>query len=250
MYMWVGVLVNTLAVVLVGLSSLISSPTNSSASGDTSPIVGITFIVCSCFVQALQYVFEEKLMTGLDAVPPLFIVGMEGMWGFLLTTLVVYPLSSISSQPEYLSDAITMLVSSGLIQSLVVFYMVSILVYNILAVYITYILSSVWHAILDNFRPTGVWGAGLFLFTITHGSFGESWGASSWLQLLGSCFLLVGTLIYNGTLRLPGFEYPLASDELEFPMLVETLVDSEPAIHRDTLGIKHGYSLLCDDVLR
>ena len=30
--------------------------------------------------------------------------------------------------------------------------------YNIFAVYVTHFLSSVWHAILDNFRPISVWG--------------------------------------------------------------------------------------------
>jgi hypothetical protein len=32
--------------------------------------------------------------------------------------------------------------------------------YNIFAIYVTHFLSSVWHAILDNFRPISVWGRG------------------------------------------------------------------------------------------
>ena len=37
-------------------------------------------------------------------------------------------------------------------------------------------MSSVWHAILDNFRPISVWGADLALFYwITHQKYGEQW---------------------------------------------------------------------------
>ena len=37
-------------------------------------------------------------------------------------------------------------------------------------------MSSVWHAILDNFRPISVWGADLALFYwITHQTYGEQW---------------------------------------------------------------------------
>jgi hypothetical protein len=40
----------------------------------------------------------------------------------------------------------------------------SILWSTIVVVFITKLLSSVWHAILDNFRPVAVWAADLALF--------------------------------------------------------------------------------------
>lgn len=41
--------------------------------------------------------------------------------------------------------------------------------YNIFAVYVTHFLSSVWHAILDNFRPISVWGAWMDALTDARG---------------------------------------------------------------------------------
>lgn len=43
-------------------------------------------------------------------------------------------------------------------------YFLSIFFYNALAVLVTFMLNSVWHAILDNFRPITVWGTDLFIF--------------------------------------------------------------------------------------
>ena len=58
--------------------------------------------------------------------------------------------------------------------------------YNMLAVLVTFMLNSVWHAILDNFRPICVWVVDLLLFyAITRGAFGESWAyPASYIQLL------------------------------------------------------------------
>ena len=44
------------------------------------------------FVQAVQFVFEEHVMTMDIPAPPLLLIGMEGLWGTLLSILVMYPL--------------------------------------------------------------------------------------------------------------------------------------------------------------
>lgn len=59
-------------------------------------------------------------------------------------------------------------------------------------------MSSVWHSILDNFRPVTVWATDLFIFyVLTGGRYGEAWNRYSWVQLGGLVILLYGTLIFN-----------------------------------------------------
>jgi hypothetical protein len=41
-----------------------------------------------------------------------------------------------------------------------------------------------------------------------HAWFGEPWCRWSWLELSGFIVLIVGTLVYNTVLKLPGFTYP------------------------------------------
>jgi hypothetical protein len=73
---------------------------------------------------------------------------------------------------------------------------------------VTLMLSSVWHAILDNFRPVTIWGTGLTLYYTVSDLYGEHWNEYSWLQLAGMCVLVYGTAAYNapnpGSIRLTG----------------------------------------------
>jgi hypothetical protein len=56
--------------------------------------------------------------------------------------------------------------------------------YNIFAIFVTHFLSSIWHAILDNFRPISVWTTDLLIYyVLTDGRFGEAWTSASWLQV-------------------------------------------------------------------
>ncbi|CAH0491993.1 unnamed protein product [Peronospora farinosa] len=212
-YMWIGIGFNMLAALMVGATSLVDSDTQDNNSENQHPAFGVLMVVLSCAIQAVQYVFEEKLMDEGDSAPPLVVVGMEGVWGLLLTTVVIYPIAyfvpgSDLGSNERFDDAYEMLMNSGLAQIIVMVYLLVILGYNVFAVSVTYLLNSIWHAILDNFRPITVWAADLMLFYFfTQGQFGERWTIWSWLQLAGMTTLLAGTAVYNGTLRLPGFIY-------------------------------------------
>jgi hypothetical protein len=94
---------------------------------------------------------------------------------------------------------------------------VTVFLYNIFCIYVTYLLSSIWHAILENFRPVSVWGTDLILYyLITDGLFGEAWTKYSWIQFIGMILLFVGTAVYNGSIEVPGFEYEgLVEEDLD-----------------------------------
>ena len=141
--------------------------------------------------------------------PPLLVIGMEGFWGFFVCTFVLYP-ALYAAGIEDPFDTWAMFCNSPQIQGMFLLYFVSIFCYNLLAVLVTYMLNSVWHAILDNFRPISVWGLDLFLFyVLTRGSFGEAWvWPGSYVQILALFVLLYGTAVYNGSVKVPGCEYP------------------------------------------
>jgi hypothetical protein len=82
----------------------------------------------------------------------------------------------------------------------------------VFALTVTLDMSSVWHSILDNFRPITVWATDLCIFYWSaHGDYGESWNSYSWIQLVGLCVLLYGTCIFNApeppSLKLEGQWY-------------------------------------------
>jgi drug/metabolite transporter (DMT)-like permease len=245
-YMWIGIALNTLAALMVGATSFADSESQVNNNPDSSPGFGIFMIVLSCLIQACQYVFEEKLMDEGDSAPPLIVVGMEGIWGLILTTFVVYPIAYLVpgndfGSNERFDDAYTMLMNSSLAQTITIIYVIVILGYNVFAVSVTYLLNSIWHAILDNFRPITVWGTDLLLFYVfTQGTFGEAWTRWSWLQLAGMITLLTGTAIYNGTIKLPGFAYLEPIEESLTPIrtsmdLASTSLSHSPLITRNAM---------------
>lgn len=214
-FQWVGVAFNLVSVLLVGSTAVLNS--NDDAAKDPSEaLLGVALVMAGAFVQALQFVFEEKVMTlDDDAAPPLLVIGMEGLWGTVLCLVVVYPLVYFlpgSDHGSYEDPFNTwyMLTHSAVLQFAFAVYFVAIFGYNLFAVLVTYALNSVWHAILDNFRPLTVWATDLFIF---YGlpylsGHGEPWTPHSWVQLLGMGVLLYGTAIYNapnaGSIRLEG----------------------------------------------
>merc|ERR1719506_1833026 len=139
------------------------------------PLVGVGLILGGAFVQSLQYAFEEKVMSADVGAPPLLVIGMEGLWGFFICTFVLYPfLYAMGIEDPF--DTWEMFKNSTDIQFMFLLYFISIFLYNMLAVLVTFMLNSVWHAILDNFRPITVWVVDLVIFYfLSQGTFGEAW---------------------------------------------------------------------------
>mmetsp|Transcript_5971 Transcript_5971/g.20335 ORF Transcript_5971/g.20335 Transcript_5971/m.20335 type:complete len:432 (+) Transcript_5971:59-1354(+) len=210
-YNWLGVLFLTVAITLVGLTSVLGAPPEEG--NEKNPLVGVLLILCGAFVQSLQYAFEEKMMTGEVSAPPLLVIGMEGLWGTVICTFVLYPLAFVlpgndHGRLEDPANTWAMIKNSPTVQVILVWYFIFIFLYNTFGVLVTYLLNSVWHAILDNFRPCTVWATDLFIYYyVAMGAFGEPWTQWSFLELGGLAVLLLGTATYNGNVRFPCFGY-------------------------------------------
>jgi drug/metabolite transporter (DMT)-like permease len=207
-FQWIGVCWNVVSVILVGLTAVLGEEKKMEEEevivrSSGSAIWGVVFIMAGAFVQACQYVYEEKMMNLDIPAPPLLLIGMEGLWGTILCVTVVYPLVYFLPGADHGSyenpfNTWYMITHSSAIQLMFVVYFFAIFGYNLFAVLVTYLMNSIWHAILDNFRPITVWMADLFIHYAIISSFGEKWDNWSYLQLLGMFVLLYGTAIYNG----------------------------------------------------
>lgn len=270
-FQWYGVACNVLAVVLVGCTAVLaaSNSNNNNGGGEdaadgaavtTTPhqaLWGILLVLLGAWVQALQYVVEEKVMSlsGDDAaasVPTLLLIGMEGLWGTLACICIVYPLTSYvvpgqdyNGAYEHWYSTYVMLCQTRSLQWAVLIYSGAIFAYNLLAVLVTFLLNSIWHAILDNFRPLTIWAVGLALY---YGdgkgdgyAGGEPWmQPESWIQVAGLVVLLYGTAVYNapnpGAIELRGQWYALGvdcTDEYEE-------LEEEAKWEARKLGTRHG----------
>lgn len=162
---------------MVASTSLFETPTTAS-NGGKDPRIGVVLVVFGCIAQGVQYVFEEKVMK-VDNAPPLVVIGMEGLWGTFLSLFFIYPIAYMlpgSDNGSYESpmDAITMIQNSKMLQVFTITFVLTVTVYNCMAIYVTKYLSAIWHAILDNFRPVTIWGLDLAIFYVIAPNQGSS----------------------------------------------------------------------------
>jgi hypothetical protein len=125
-----------------------------------------------------------------------------------LPQILYYLPGKDAGSAENILDTFVMVANSTSIQAMLAVFFVFVTMYNSLCIYVTAYLSAIWHAILDNCRPSLVWGVGLFMFYfLTDGALGEAWTPYSWLQAVGMLVLFLGTAVYNGSVKLPFLEY-------------------------------------------
>ena len=113
---------------------------------------------------------------------------MEGFFGTILSVCVVYPLAiympgSDHGSIESLSNTLTMLGNNPLLLQLSVIFCITVFILNSFSVLVTFMLSSVWHAILDNFRPITIWATQLAIYSLSGGTHAEKWSRGSYLQV-------------------------------------------------------------------
>lgn len=224
-FQWIGVVWNVVSVFMVGSTAILAEASKSgeeladSGSGvdpqasGSSALLGVLLVMLGAFVQSMQYVFEEKVLCMDIPAPPLLLIGMEGFWGTFFCVTVVYPIVYYLPGDDHGSyedpfNTWYMIMNSTSIQIAFMIYFSSIFFYNFFAVLVTFLLNSVWHAILDNFRPITVWVTDLVIFYYFTPELGEEWTVYSWIQVGGMIVLLYGTAIYNapntGSISLEG----------------------------------------------
>lgn len=167
---------------------------------------------------------------------------MEGLWGLLICTFILYPLAYYYPGDDHGSfenpyNTYIIIANSRSVQIMFLVYFIAVLLYNILACLVTFMLDSVWHAILDNFRPATVRGTDMLIFYCITAAFGEPRNQPwSFVQLIGMFVLLYGTAVYNapnpGSVKLTGTAtscYIDCSEEYEKRVSVRRLLPGVPA---------------------
>lgn len=216
LFHWIGVGTVVFALCVVALSALMQdADTEASAStasaSSSQEAIGIVLVVGAQVIQASQIVIEEHLLKGIS-IDPVLIVGLEGLWGGIVCSLLLVIVAYIpGSLQEDTIDTFIMLGKNPGILATVIFYSCVILGYNLFGMLVTNVTTAVIRTILEAVRTACVWVVNLFIFYAINGGkgdFGEKWTDWSYLQLCGFIFLLCGLFIYNGILRVNGLYYP------------------------------------------
>jgi drug/metabolite transporter (DMT)-like permease len=221
-YMWGGVAIVFVSLIVVGLATVCSRGVAVDGASDGKVVLAIVLTVSSQFIRACEIVLEDYLLHD-QAISPLLIVGVKGLWGTIITGGLVLPAAQWlfkskeegNGISEDTGDTFKRLGSDPVLIVLSILYIFFILGLNTFAMLVTNITNAVMRTITESLRTACIWIAQLVLFYSIekstyghhHPTLGESWSVWSWLQLTGFGLLVTGMLAYNGTIRLPFFEY-------------------------------------------
>lgn len=215
---WVGVLLCSMGIVLVGLASVWGEssqvqPSGKDASvGSALVLMGMGMALAGQVVQALQVTAEEHLLKECD-LPELQIVGFEGVWGGLIMLPVLvacyYVPGSDNGAFEDELDTADMLMANGQLAALILLYTFSCSTYNMAGIAVTGALTAVHRVMIEALRTSIVWAFGLIVHSMNpESAVGEAWTDYSPLEVGGFVLIIVGQGVYGAMLRLPGLRYP------------------------------------------
>jgi len=162
----------------------------------SNPLVGDIIIVVGEVFHALQFIYEEYYLSRYD-LPPLKVVGYEGIFGFCTISVLLWPMffikvgETFGLGPEFrFEDAIDGLTQVGTgagVLGWTIGNMFSIAVFNFAGVSVTKTLNGTTRAVLDNIRQIFIWAFSLIV----------GWQEFNFMTPIGFVVLILGIWIYN-----------------------------------------------------
>jgi hypothetical protein len=221
---WTGIGLVVVGLFLVGLAGMLKQ--NGTSSNQGLFYVGICLVVFAQLIAATQMIIEELLLKERN-FEPLNVVFMEGFWGVIITATVALPILSLvhalpvspdnytNAQPNPLIDVFSENVPDSISQMLnqpIFIYenmilLFSIAFYNFFGLSLARYLSTVHRTLIDACRTVSVWLIQVIFFYVEFVGAGEKLQMESLIQLGGFIFLVIGTIVYNEIITIPGSHY-------------------------------------------
>ena len=211
-YQWLGIVFTILSLVIVGFAG-VQMGSDESKYGWKDRLLGVFSIIIAQVMQGGQLVWDEYMLQscGLDAM---YTVGMEGLYGIILSILIVVPLtfiipgkdpSPLGGSFENAIDSCLMLFNSWALVGYTLLSTLAICGYDISGMTVTASLSSVHRTIYEALRTLTTWIVMLVIYWCGS-SMGEKWVSWSWLELGGFVLLIFATLMFNHVISFPCLE--------------------------------------------
>ena len=217
----IGTLIVLVGILIVGVTNVVYSPATEETELKT---VGFILMTVSLVIQGFHFSFEQSLFNRFY-LQPMEVVGYEGLFGTLLCLIALAILSSTHCSfgisacvydgngegfIEGWNAFVEGLTSSAFLICLTVLAFISVAIYNVSSVSVTKYINALARVIGTNIKIILIWIAGIVV-TVTLGREHPNYKWESLnvivivLQLVGFALLVVGNLVYNEIIRLPGF---------------------------------------------
>lgn len=250
---WSGIIIVVMGLFLVGVSAVFKQASTNSGSGTHQAILGIVLILAGQLLSASQMVVEETFLKKRN-FHPLQVVGLEGMFGMLITGLVVLPIlhfihgSDLNGSYENCLDALYMIKNSPMLMITSFLYIFSIAFYNYFGLAVTRSLTAVHRTLIDACRTIFVWLLDLAIYYFIDHTYGEEFDKTyGLLQIDGFLFLMIGTALYNKVADVSFIPCCRSkSEDCEMPPSPQTIngdIIDEAQIEEETRPLLRPYSM-------
>mmetsp|Transcript_27520 Transcript_27520/g.67949 ORF Transcript_27520/g.67949 Transcript_27520/m.67949 type:complete len:398 (+) Transcript_27520:192-1385(+) len=198
---WLGMVLVTAGAFVVGLSSVVGK-SDDKGPAPSNPVLGNILIVSAQVVVATQMVVEERFLSKYK-IHALQAVGWEGFWGLIflccwLVGMYYVPrgMDVCDGHPcvENPIEALKQIATSHMLMLAVAGNVISIAFFNWFGISVTKSMSATHRMVLDSLRTMVIWA-----FSLAVG-----WQSFHILQVVGFVVLLMGTLVYNEIVVIPG----------------------------------------------
>lgn len=185
--------------------------------------IGIAAVVCiiSEAIRSLRVIVEEKLIKHMK-FDPVYIVGVEGLDGLIISIPLLIVLNWIPVTNEHLmdyggvventEDTFYVFGKTNLIWGMTLIFVITGVFERIAGTYVTKLLSGVHNIFVSMARGFTVWVVEIIIFYSYTDDEGHHWfhGVSPWsaMKLVGYAIIVFGMLNYDGVVKIPGFIYP------------------------------------------
>ncbi|XP_065684104.1 solute carrier family 35 member F6 isoform X2 [Hydra vulgaris] len=240
---------------LVGLASILKSESGNQSQKYVA--IGVILTILSQIAGATQMVLEETFLKG-KGFKPYHVVGMEGVYGFFLMSIVLVVMQYVPGpQPgnsfDNTYDALIMIKNSSTLTALSFVYLLSIAFFNYFGLSVTRSMTAVHRTFLDACRSVIIWLCSIIVYHSTNGKYGEKFDDDyGLLQIDGFLLLLIGTAIYNQLFDfswipcIKRIEYKIHSNEQHSKVINSdyekcNAADNETNEHEEISPIYHGF---------
>jgi len=213
MYQWVSI-----ALCLVGLTIACIGSYLSGTTPAPNLLMGIALVLTAEAFRSVRMVYDERLMKVYD-YNPFMIIALEGLVGTIISGCALVAVNFMSGSDmgsiENFDNTIYMIDHSTTVTVLLVFFPIWVNAMYLSGVFVTKMISAVYNAVVTVATVVVCWAYELLIHYLVSSDYGAPWTHYSFIQLVGFVLIVVSTIMYDGTWKLPQyFEYPAAVSQM------------------------------------
>ncbi|EAY15073.1 hypothetical protein TVAG_019740 [Trichomonas vaginalis G3] len=199
-----GVIFALLGLCMVGGSAIgQDTMTSGGPKFPANALLGIALTLLGQIFSAIQFVFEEKLLKGIiSPIPPLFLVGSEGLAGSILSLCIALPVVNAIKGSDHGSlenwrNALYVTVHTKQVLILQIITLFSIAFFNWSSFLYAKMASAIARTFISASVTIVVWITMAIVYYATHGEYGEGFHLWSILEAVGFIVMMLGTTTFN-----------------------------------------------------